>query len=631
MISRIFAATTILAALVAAPGCKDKSPATIDAVVVSIDAPPDAPPDAAPDAAIAPLLRNPVALDDDELGLKALQILGANVPDRRSNCDNCHSVARQKLRYWRSLTDTAVANCFKDPMLLTQESARKTIDCFRGTPTDPQSMFRNDHAGIYTAAAHLPWFEFAFWRAYNDGTDAWKTKFEEWKLAVAMPKQGMGVATLPLMSQEDVDIVAEYFARGLPKLDSILPVEQEGPDSCTPGISADVATHLNAVAVTGWRQIHKDNNLSMLGCQGQTDPRNCLTSFPLATANPADDKWDIAGLGSMRVLKELDYRTSYWSRSSADGRFFGHGGGQNSSGSIVDLQVGNVIPVAAPYDPAFFPDNGAFMFQTTAAGGPRVCSQSLLTSNSLATPANISFMEAQCGSTTAGLYQHVGRATESGGDYFIVSGCWQGDPANGTQHSDPPTTRDPRCDLEFDPMVFNGTTFEQHTPTTIPTPFEGDTVISPSAKLLVSRVAGPNGSQLGFVLRKVNATAGANGYDISAPEIARYCVAGAKPAFSYDDRWLIYHHYIGNADAVDLGFTNSNDPGFAQYKTKGAANVYVVDLRTGVRTRITNMQPGQYALFPHFRADGWVYFLVKDHNRNVESIVASPAALKLEE
>ena len=26
------------------------------------------------------------------------------------------------------------------------------------------------------------------------------------------------------------------------------------------------------------------------------------------------------------------------------------------------------------------------------------------------------------------------------------------------------------------------------------------------------------------------------------------------------------------------------------------------------------MKPGQYALFPHFRSDGWIYFLVRDKN-----------------
>jgi hypothetical protein len=619
---RLVSAFAIVACLVASmAACKNNANNNRDAAV-AIDAPPDAVPDAAIDAPVAPLLRNPVALGDGELGLQALRIIGANVDNRRVNCQTCHSVARQQLRYWRTMFDFSTTSCMKDPMLSSKQSALNTINCFRSDPIDHESPFKIAHLGIYATAAQSRWFEFAFWRAYDDGTDAWKTKYAQFKSDVQMPRGG---ATL--LSQEDFDIVAEYYARGLPQLDSLLPVEQTGPEFCTAGISAEVKTTLDGISNTGWRQIHKDNHLSMLGCQGAATAKDCLTSFPLANSSMFDDKWDIQGLGRMRILRELNYHTSYWSRASADGRFFGHGGGANSSGSIVDFQADRVIPVAAPYDPGFFPDNGAFMFQATSGGGAKVCSQSLLTNN----PTSVTFSEPQCGDTSAGLYQHVGKATEQGGDYFIVSGCWQGDPASGVQRNDPPTTRDQTCDLDFDAMINQGTGFDQKTRTTISTPFEGDTVISPSAKLVISRVAGPNQSQLGYVLRKVNATPNGTGYDITAPEIARYCVKGAKPAFSYDDRWLVYHHYINDSDAVSLGFTGAADPDFAQYRIKGAANVYLMDLRTGVTTRVTNMQPGQYALFPSFRADGWLYILVKDRNRGIESAIASPAALFLEQ
>jgi hypothetical protein len=39
------------------------------------------------------------------------------------------------------------------------------------------------------------------------------------------------------------------------------------------------------------------------------------------------------------------------------------------------------------------------------------------------------------------------------------------------------------------------------------------------------------------------------------------------------------------------------------------------------------MHAGQYALYPHFRSDGWFYFLVRDKNTNHEYAVASDAAL----
>jgi hypothetical protein len=42
------------------------------------------------------------------------------------------------------------------------------------------------------------------------------------------------------------------------------------------------------------------------------------------------------------------------------------------------------------------------------------------------------------------------------------------------------------------------------------------------------------------------------------------------------------------------------------------------------------MQPGQYALFPHFRSDGWIYFMVRTLGTENEHIVASDAALVIE-
>ena len=46
--------------------------------------------------------------------------------------------------------------------------------------------------------------------------------------------------------------------------------------------------------------------------------------------------------------------------------------------------------------------------------------------------------------------------------------------------------------------------------------------------------------------------------------------------------------------------------------------------------RITNVAPGQYALYPHFRSDGWIYANVRDDNVGHEYIVASDAALLAE-
>ena len=55
--------------------------------------------------------------------------------------------------------------------------------------------------------------------------------------------------------------------------------------------------------------------------------------------------------------------------------------------------------------------------------------------------------------------------------------------------------------------------------------------------------------------------------------------------------------------------------------------MYLVDMRNGAQYRVTNMGPGQYALFPHFRSDGWLYFVVRTESATPEHIVASDAPL----
>jgi hypothetical protein len=150
--------------------------------------------------------------------------------------------------------------------------------------------------------------------------------------------------------------------------------------------------------------------------------------------------------------------------------------------------------------------------------------------------------------------------------------------------------------------------------------------------MIISRVANDQERQLGFVLRRVDATPSGSSYEIATPEVARYCMNGGKPSFSYDERYIVYHHYVTAADAVDLGFSGPNDPAFQDYLTQGAANVYLMELTTGLVKRVTNMHPGQYALFPHFRSDGWIYIQVRDRAAgSKEYVLASDAALIAEQ
>ncbi|MEO8700388.1 MAG: hypothetical protein ABI867_10105 [Kofleriaceae bacterium] len=577
---------------------------------------PDAPP-APPDTVeIAPVFRNPVNLPDDELAVQALALLGADVPGARNSCNNCHGMTRQHLTYWGALSDTTMTACLTDLTVSSQQSARLMMDCLRSIPSLADSDFQTSKFGVYSLAASLPWFEFTMNKAYGADGPAQLAKL---KTQSGMPR-GTKVAQL---TQAEFDIVAEWYTRGLPALEATL-VETTPPDTCIASISAGVQTHVTAMATEGWRAVNKTNLMAMHGCGAAVDPKLCLATVPLGVDKPYGTGWDIAGRGRLRVLADVAYSTSYWTRSSPDGRFIGHGVRNVPGSYIYDLQRDLPVSVDATYDPGFFPDNNGFVFQDGTHGN--TCGMSVLTSN----PTSVTMGEAACSDiTTIGLYQHVGQAL--GGDYFAVDSEFVSDDGgHSATLRDPLTSFGENAHLSFIPMMFDGTKYVPKPQVTITTPFEGDTVLSPSARLVITRVSGPNDRQLGFVLRKVNATPSGSSYSITAPELARYCIPGGKPGFSYDERWIVYHHYVTSADAIELGFTSSSDPAFQPYRTKGAANVYLMELTTGITTRLTNMAPGQYALFPHFRSDGWIYAQVRDTNAGREYMVASDGALLAE-
>ncbi|WP_394844406.1 hypothetical protein LZC95_46055 [Pendulispora brunnea] len=569
----------------------------------------------------APPLKNRVLLSDDELAPKALKLLGGTGADL--NCNGCHSITREYVRYWRALSDTALSNCLTDLQVSTPESARSMLACMRQVPTDPTSAYKAKNLGIYSTAVPLPWFEYLFKQAFGD---TWETELKKFKERVKMPV-GEPPQTHAPYTQEEFDLLAEWFGRGLPKLESLLP-EDPAPSTCNPGISADVATHVSKMKFEGWRAVNAERGLLMHGCTAGSDPRDCLASYPRAGEQPYGQGWESLEGAKLRVLREQPYRSYYWTRSSPDGRFVAHGGSSAGTGStIVDLLQNRVIGVNAKYDPSFFPDNSGFAFQGSKAF---FCEEGLLTSG----PANITFSEPQCSSNgQVRLYQHVGAAL-GGGDYWTVDSGFVSDDGgkSSTPGKDPTASFASTAKIRLTPMIHTGSTFEPLPSIEKSAPFEGDTVISPSTQWLVSRLGGSRGRQLGYVLRRLVATRTETGYTVETPEVARYCLYGGKPNFSFDERWMVMHHYIENNanDAKDLGYTGLSDPGFKPYAEKGGSNIYLVDVLTGKRTRVTKVQPGQYALFPHFRSDGWIYFAVRNGAASsTEYVVASDAALVL--
>ncbi len=557
----------------------------------------------------APLLRNSVTMDDLALAREALRIMGASAAGGTGSCSDCHAMTRPSIAHFLDISTTAWSTCFSDLAVETPAAARAIIACFQD---DATSTFRPSHLGVFSSGATFAWFQFVFQQAYGD---TWETEYDTFVNRVQQSPRPYTPFT-----QREFDVVTEWFLRGTPNVGDVIPIIQD-PGTCVPYVDASVAGIVAQGTLTGWSARNTEAGILMHGCAGATRPEDCLATYPRVTTTTYGAEWETPGT-HQRVLFDTSYATSYWTRSSADGRFVAHGGGVGGGASIVDLQRQVAIHVSAAYDPGFFPDNSGFMFQGTPFGAG-LCNQSVLVTGS---PVSINFSEAGCTHPSRiGLYQHVG-ASLDGGDYFVVNSLWSGDP--GGSLTDPQVFVDPASEVTLFRLTNTGTGFVSGGQSSAITPYEGNAVISPTMRLLVGSLADVSGNPIGYALHRIVLTRNATGVvtQVDLPEVARYCFPGGKPAFSLDDRWLVTHHRATDADAVDLGFTGPSDPGFAAFR--GVSNVYLIDLVTGAETRITNIQPGQQALFPHFRSDGWIYFLARTGG-TPEHIVASDAALVL--
>jgi hypothetical protein len=485
--------------------------------------------------------------------------------------------------------------------------ASEIVDCLRLEPGRADSPFAPGRAGIFSAAAHLGYFTDTFKQAFPNGegsnnADTWAINYGKFKNRVSMPK-----GNHPRLSQQELDIVAEWFVRGLPQLTTYI-APDTGPTSCTPSISQSMSSHVNTMSTQGWGAVNQAAGMNMYNVSNKPD----------ASTKSYGAGWTT--LGALKVIRELSFNTYYWMRSSPDGRFVANGATGGDGAVISDLQTGKDIRVSAAYDPGFYPAGDFWLFQGTPIG-TGLCKMSLLTSN----PDRIDFSESACGTVEGvNLYQHMGQGL-NGGDYFTVNSQFTSDNPTGTVNRDPSASFANTATMKLTPMMHNGTRFTAKPSVTTNSPYEGDTVLSPSSRLAVSRIGNEN-NHLGYVVRQITATPNGASYNVTTTEIGRYCTQGAKPSISFNERFMTTHHYIGANDYADLGYASANDPQFQALLAKGTANIIVIDLVTGSRYRITTMQAGQYALFPHFRSDGWIYFLVRDQNTGKEYAVASDAA-----
>jgi hypothetical protein len=578
-----------------------------------------------------PILRNPLPSETDaNLAMMSLRIMGA--PESGSTrvlCNDCHDLTRAQIRYWATATIAASTGCVADPTLAGGDAAAtEVVNCIRGGEA---GRYNPDNLGIFSTAADLDWFRYVF---ANGAGASWETEHSTFLDEAGMPRD------YPSLTQPEFDVLAEWFLRGAPMADSILPAETR-PTECVPEVNPDVAAYVAERETNSWTTANAAAGMLMYGCAGATNALGCLADETLASSTTYGANWDdvttpdaIAGTTN-RVLFELDYTSAYWTRSSSDGRFVSNGATRAPNLRFIDLAgggtgplTGRVIGGSASYDPFFFPDDSGFLVQ---GSGPRVCEMRVLTTG---TPTMLSFREAGCSSGGAiDLYEHLG-ASLGGGDYWAIDSVGAGmyaeyDPGSLSTRTNPEASfsSSARSTVRF--LTNDGSAFSVGGSATVTHPYEGDAVISPALGLILTRQAGASG-QLGFVLRRVSVSGSGASRTISTVPVGRYCINGGKPGFSYDERFAVLHHYIENtdADARMLGFTGASDPGFAPYRTNGGANIYLVEFATGDIHRVTNMAPGQFALFPHFRSDGWIYYLERS-GTGPEHVVANDAALRL--
>jgi len=545
----------------------------------------------------------------EPLARAALASLGARYLDENNNevdqtkrCAECHPISRFGVTEWQHRTDAAISagiNLAEDPDEYSQEHAMDLVNFMRKDPSNPDSVFAAAQLGIFTAGAQFPYFRKLFDKAFGDRG---AVEFSRFLSRVSMPKGSHP----PFTAEEFATVVKWFVDEDLAHLQAIMP-EAPRPETCAdvaayaglgnngiPGNDTWFNNHLDDMEFEGWHATNVERGINMYGCE--TDSAlECFGNFDKVQV--ADSA--IEGVEVIR-LRDFDFGTSFWMRSSADGRFVGNGGGSVSGfgSTITDLVADRNIGVRGSYDPGFFPDNNGFIMQ----GNAGLCGQSVLTNSDLIDDG-IDFTEPGCSEANGiNLYQHV--AVDLDGDYFIINSQFTSD--SGSGNSDPTAGFGEGSAMKFSPLVFDGTDWDQKEAVDVPSPYEGDSVLSPSGRMVVSRFAGPDGNSLGHMVRRVEATPSGGSYDIRISQPVRFiCAPGAKSNISFDERYSVTHHYEG-----------------------GTANLFLTDLLTNQVYRITDMPADTKALFPHFRSDGWIYFLATGDNG--DSAMAINAALVLD-
>jgi hypothetical protein len=586
------------------------------------------------------------SLTDRELAQGALGILGADqVPPpagETKSCGftGCHSINTVTIAQWNAEYLSALDN------LNSSKTTAEKIDYFRADARDATAPFVPERLGFLAAGAHLvPGADvsetvnpetYKLAKRLADLFQGQDALFADFKAAMKMPV----LDSYPKLTAAKFETVLTWFEHGTPLVHELIP--EQRPTACVDDFGP-LRARTSQVKSKTWAAVNATRHLPMTACPAPVDgapvsPTQCFKQqingkdiFPSSADADFARTWAQDG-STVRILRQLSARSSYWLRSSADGRFAMTGGGNNGGAQAIDLRAtleGHTrdIGLQASYDPDFWPDNKAFMFQ----GGTKFCAQSLLEN-----PATtlVKFSEHECSNLSAasGLYQTVGQNVDdnSMSDRFIVFSDWVGDAGN---YSVSATDTTPRGGANSSVSVYTavamGTDVEQGyqvsgSAFTLETPYRGDTMMSRSGHLLGNRwaygQAADGTTAHGYAIEKLDYRIVNGHYQFNLSPLGNICLRGNKANFSFDERFFTTHHYNEPSD-----FTASDDPA---YRTKGSSDIFVVDFITGNKQKVTKMGPGQFAIYPHFRSDGWLYFMVYDGATGKQWVAGSDWAVR---
>ena len=522
-----------------------------------------------------------------------------NGPDGK--CKSCHSAAPADIRKWGNAMNAVEDTCFKPEGLTPQQR----IDCMRNDPGDPFSFFNAGKLGLYSAGTEEAAIVDLFKAAYGE---TWEQEHTTFHVQARMPRNNN-----PLTSAEFAKVKA-WVLRGMPQLDQAASSGADagtdaGVAACTPQLTDELKAHIARMKNEGWGARHADLGTPMFGCGESTNPLECLGDHP-----SLNEQIGTPGVAqNVRLLRDVPFRTHWWVRGSADGRFVGFG--LNNAARVIDLSKPASAPwisVKANYDPWFLPSNDGFAF-AGAHGDDAIhmCRQSLLDDVAESSSPTISLNESKCTKLVRDVYMSIGTSLD-GSRYFMTWGAHTNDDGGHQATRALPANYGPNAKTNFVPMVNDGAAYRAERGTVVTLPYEGDLMLSPSTELAVTRYPG------GYRVRFVKARVEGGATTVEAPFAGELCVpSGGKGSFSFDERFFVTHQYVDVRNPDHAGLPDRS------------SNIVIVDMLTGQTVRVTTMKAREFALFPHFRADGWLMFHVRDMNTRKEYFAASDVALRI--